>query len=146
MRADAASVLGELADLAAESGEVYVQAAAWAGTDDLGSLFRLLAGQRRAMSAALTAGEAAPHSAVGEGAPAATSRLMDRLRSSFVADRPRALIEECERADTTLAHCLVTVDERRLPPEAVALVRACHAEVVASLGQLAAARVRLRGR
>lgn len=147
MRPQAAILLDELTELAHDSAEAYAQAADWAN-GDLGGLFRLLAGQRRAMAEALAEqvrllGHAPRERDTPSGA---AHRLMARLKSSFVADRPRALIEECERADTTLAHRLITVDERALPPEAVIRIRAFHAEAVAALGQLAAARVRLRGR
>lgn len=146
MRPQAVISLDELTELANDSAEAYAQAADWA-SGDLCGLFRLLAGQRRAMAEAL-AGQVRQmgHAARERDTPSGTAhRLMARLKSSFVADHPRALIEECERSDTTLAHRLITVDDRQLPPDSVTMIRAFHAEAVAALGQLAAARVRLRG-
>ncbi|MBC7908376.1 MAG: DUF2383 domain-containing protein [Rhodospirillaceae bacterium] len=147
MRPEAAITLDELTELANDSAEAYVQAADYA-SGDLRDMFRLLAGQRRHMAEALADQvRLLGHPARERDTPSgAAHRLMARLKSSFVGDRPRALIEECERADTTLAHRLITVDERLLPPQAVTLIRAFLAEAVAALGQLAAARVRLRGR
>jgi len=148
MRPEAAIVLDELAELATDAAEAYDQAASWAGSSDLGLLFATLAGQRRHMTERLgDEVRALGHPPRERDTPSgAAHRLMARLKATFVADRPRALIEECERADTTLAHRLITVDERLLPESAVGLVRAFHADAVAALGQLAAARVRLRGR
>lgn len=147
MRPQAAIVLDELTELANDSAEAYAQAADWAG-GDLGGLFRLLAGQRRHMAETLADQvRQMGHPARERDTPSgAAHRLLARLKSSFVTERPRALIEECERSDTTLAHRLITVDERQLPPEVVPVIRTFHAEAVAALGQLAAARVRLRGR
>ncbi len=147
MRPDAAIILDELAELAIDSAEAYAQAAEWAGGSDLAALFGTLSRQRRAMAAEMNAHVRAMGRVPRErDTPSGVAhRLMARLKATFVADRPRALIEECERADTTLAHRLITVDERILPDKVVPLVRSFHAEVVAALGQLAAARLRLRG-
>ncbi|HSV28653.1 MAG TPA: hypothetical protein VLL76_03815, partial [Candidatus Omnitrophota bacterium] len=72
-------------------------------------------------------------------------RLVARLKATFAGDRPRALVEECERAETAFAHRLITVDGAGLPAGMVESLRAFHAEVVAALGQLAAVKVRQRG-
>lgn len=147
MRPDAAMVLDELAELANDCWEAYGLAAEWAGPGDLAQLFRQLAAQRRAMA------EAMEEQVAGLGhrprdrdtAIGAAHRLAARLKGTFVGERARALIQECERSDTAFAHRLVTVDEACLPKAAVPLLRGFHAEVVAALGQLAAAKLRLRG-
>ena len=147
MRPEAAIVLDELAGLANDSWEAYEQAAHWAGGGELASLFATLGRQRRGMAEAIEARIAAmghrprdrdTNSGLGY-------RLVARLKASFVGERPRALVEECERADTALAHRLITVDEAEVPADMVATLRAYHAEIVAALGQLAAVKVRQRG-
>lgn len=147
MRPEAAVVLDELAELANDCWEAYGQAAEWAGPGELSQLFRLIAGQRRAM-AALIEGQVARlgHAPRDRDTTAgAAHRLVARLKGTFVGERPRALIQECERSDTAFAHHLITADEAGLPEGTAALLRGFHAEVVAALGQLAAAKLRLRG-
>lgn len=147
MRPDAAVVLDELAELANDCWEAYGQAARWAGPGELAQLFRLLADQRRAMAETVEQRVAqlghAPRDR--DTVTGSAHRLAARLKGTFVGERPRALIEECERSDTAFAHRLITVDEAGLPDGTAAVLRAFHAEVVAALGQLAAAKLRLRG-
>lgn len=146
MRPDAAVVLDELAELANDCWEAYGQAAQWAGPGDLAQLFQQLAGQRRAM-AEIIAGRvvALGHLPRDRDTNVGTAhRLAARLKGTFASDRPRALIQECERSDTAFAHRLITVDEAGLPEGTGPLLRGFHAEVVAALGQLAAAKLRLR--
>lgn len=147
MRPDAAVVLDELAELANDCWEAYGQAADWAGPGDLAQLFRLIAGQRRAMAEIIERHVAQLGHAPRDRDTVAGSahRLAARLKGTFVGERPRALIQECERSDTAFAHRLITVDEAGLPDGTAELLRGFHAEVVAALGQLAAAKLRLRG-
>lgn len=148
MRPEAVILLDGVMEAANDSAEAYVLAAQWAGEGDLGGLFHQLANQRRNMAEALAAEvRKLGHAARERDTPAgAAHRLMARLKSTFLTDRPRALIEECERADTIFAHRLVTLDPRQLSPDVLILIRTFHAETVAGLGQLAAARLRQRGR
>lgn len=147
MRPEAAVVLDQLAELANDCCEAYDQAAEWGGPGDLAQLFRQLARQRRAMAEAIEGVVAAlGHRPRDRDTPVgAAHRLAARLKGTFVGERPRALIVECERSDTAFAHHLITVDEEGLPAGTVELLRGFHAEVVAALGQLAAAKLRLRG-
>ncbi|MGE5546281.1 MAG: PA2169 family four-helix-bundle protein [Solirubrobacterales bacterium] len=147
MRPEAAIALDELAALAADSCEAYLQAAGWAGPGDLETLLSRL-GERRAAMARLFEEEVRTlgHLPRDRDTPSGVAhRLLARLKGSFVSDRPRALVEECERSDTALAHGLITVDQRALPEALAETVRSFHAEVVAALGQLAAVKVRNRG-
>lgn len=147
MRPDATVVLDELAGLANDCSEAYIQAADWAGPGELAQLFGQLARQRRAMAEAI-AGLVVVlgHLPRDRDTPQGTAyRLAARLKGTFVGERPRALIQECERSDTAFAHRLITVDEAGLPAGTAPLLRGFHAEVVAALGQLAAAKLRLRG-
>jgi uncharacterized protein (TIGR02284 family) len=146
MRPDAALTLDELAELANDCWEAYGQAADWAGPGDLAQLFLALAGQRRAMAktiegVVMVLGHAPRDRDTDVGA---AHRLAARLKGTFVGERPRALIQECERSDTAFAHRLITIDEAGLPTGTGPLLRGFHAEVVAALGQLAAAKLRLR--
>lgn len=146
MRPDAAVVLDELAELANDCWEAYSQAAQWAGPGDLALLFQSLAGQHRAMAEiierqVMVLGHAPRDRDTTVGA---AHRLAARLKGTFVGERPRALIQECERSDTAFAHRLITVDEAGLPEGTGPLLRGFHVEVVAALGQLAAAKLRLR--
>lgn len=146
MRPDSAVVLDELAELANDCCEAYGQAADWAGAGELSQLFRQLARQRRTMAEAVEALVIGlGHRPRDRDTPlGAAHRLGARLKGTFVGERPRTLIEECERSDTAFAHRLITVDESLLPPGTAPMFRAFHAEVVAALGQLAATKLRLR--
>lgn len=147
MRPDAAVVLDDLAGLANDCCEAYAQAAEWAGPGELAQLFRQLAGQRRAMARTIKGVVATlGHRPLDRDTPVgAAHRLAARLKGTFVGERPRALIQECERSDTAFAHRLITLDEAGMPSGTAPLLRGFHAEVVAALGQLAAAKLRLRG-
>ncbi|MEW5727091.1 MAG: PA2169 family four-helix-bundle protein [Pseudomonadota bacterium] len=147
MRPEADIVLDGLAELANDAWEAYEQAAEWAGTGDLAALLATLGDRRRAMARDLEARVAATgHRPRDRDTNAGIAhRVLARLKATFVADRPRAVVDECERADTAFAHRLVTADERLLSDDDVRILRAYHAEVVAALGQLAAAKVRIRG-
>lgn len=146
MRPNVLASLEALAEAALDAAETYEMAAQWSNLPELKALFGQISKQRYAMvynvdqkirdqGANPRGTEMAAHSA---------QRLIARVRTTFVNERPRALIEECERADTGFIHILVTTDQSLLGQELGLLVRETHAEVVASLGQLAAAKLRLR--
>jgi uncharacterized protein (TIGR02284 family) len=147
MRPECAVMLDELAELANDSWEAYDQAAEWAGEGDLASLLATIGSRRRDMAHELEAKVAASgHRPRDRDTNSGIAhRVLARLKATFVADRPRAVVDECDRADTAFAHRLVTVDHRLLPEDTVESLRGFHAEVVAALGQLAAAKVRIRG-
>lgn len=151
MRPDLAIVLDELAGLANDAWEAYDQAGdeagQWHRTPDLAALLHTLGAQRRAMACELERQVALTghRPRDRDTNPGTAHRLLARLRGTFVGDRGRALIEECERADTVFAHRLATTDERLLPEGLPGMLRTWHAEVVAALGQLAVTKVRLRG-
>lgn len=147
MRPEAAHVLDELAELANDAWEAYQQAARWAGPGELADLFTTLGEQRRAMALAIEGFVAdMGHRPRDRDTNAGLAhRMAARLKASFASDRPRALVDECERSETALAHRIITIDERDLAPHIILTLRGFHAEVVAALGQLAAAKVRLRG-
>lgn len=147
MRTDAAQLLDQLAELANDSWEAYQQAAHWAGPGDLAELFITLSGQRRAMAMAVESfvTELGHRPRDRDTNSGTAHRMAARLKASFAGDRPRALVDECERSETAFAHRIITIDEEGLPPHMVLALRGFHAEVVAALGQLAAAKVRHRG-
>lgn len=147
MRPESAIVLDELTELANDAWEAYQQAAEWAGPGDLSSLLATIGHRRRDMARDLEAmvAESGHRPRDRDTNSGIAHRVLARLKATFVADRPRAVVDECDRADTAFAHRLVTVDTRLLPEETVETLRSFHAEVVAALGQLAAAKVRIRG-
>lgn len=147
MRPEGAIILDELAELANDAWEAYEQATRWAGQGDLALLLDTIGRRRREMAQELESRVAA----IGhrprdrDTNPGIAHRVLARLKATFAADRPRAVVDECERADTVFAHRLVTADERELSEDTAGTLRGFHAEVVAALGQLAAAKVRIRG-
>lgn len=147
MRPDPAILLDELAELANDCWEAYGQAAEWAGPEDLKHLFETLGQRRRHMAEAFEDQvRAMGHQPRDRDTSKATAlRLVARLKATLVHERPRALVEECERADNALATRLREAETRTLPGGARDLPRLFHAEVVAALGQLAAVRVKMRG-
>lgn len=147
MRPEAAVVMDELAEIANDSWEAYDQAANWLGPGELAQLLRTIGDSRRAMAQRYEAEvERMGHNPRDRDTNAGIGhRLLARLKATFAGERPRALIEECERADAHFAHHLITVDERLLSSGMAEILRAHHAEVVAALGQLAAAKLRHRG-
>lgn len=147
MRTETAQILDELAGLANDAWEAYQQAAHWAGPGELADLFATLGSQRRAMALAIEGfvAELGHRPRDRDTNSGVAFRMAARLKASFAGDRPRALVDECERSETAFAHCIITIDEGGLPPHMVQSLRGFHAEVVAALGQLAAAKVRHRG-
>lgn len=144
IRPEEAILLDRLVECANDAAEAYGQAAPWCERD-LARLFSSLSGQRRAQALAMEdqvrrLGHA-PRDR--DSVPGTAHRVLARLKASFTAERSRVLLEECERADSQLASHLAAA--RHLPPEPEALLRRIQAEVVAALGQLAAAKLRLRG-
>lgn len=147
MRPEPAIVMDELAEMANDAWEAYEQAAEWAGPGELAELLKTIGKNRRAMAQTYEAEvERMGHNPRDRDTNTGTGhRLLARLKATFAGERPRALLEECERADTHLAHTLATMDETHLSPDLAETLRAHHAEIVAALGQLAAAKVRQRG-
>lgn len=148
MRPEADILLDGLAELANDAWEAYGQAATWAEPEDLSVLLATLGRRRREMALELEARIAADgHRPRDRDTTAGVAhRILARLKATFVADRARTVVDECERADAALAHRLAVADDRSLSDDVAALLRGFHAEVVAALGQLAVAKIRIRGR
>lgn len=146
MRPESAVILDELAELANDCWEAYMQAAEWVGPGELAELLTAIGRSRRAMAQAYeTEVERMGHLRRDRDTnPGIGHRLLARIKASFAGDRPSALVEECCRADNHFAHRLMNVDESLLSPATADRLRADHAEVVAALGRLAAAKLRYR--
>ena len=146
MRPHPPVILDELAELANDCWEAYMQAAEWVAPGEPADLLAAIGRKRRDMAQAYEA-EVARMGHLPRDRdtnPGIGHRLLARIKASFAGDRPGALIEECCRADNHFAHRLMTVDETMLSPAMAETLRAHHAEVVAALGRLAAARLRYR--
>ena len=145
MRPNKIASLEALAEGAGETAETFEAAAQWVASDNCRALFCQLSKQRREMAHELEKLireiGAKPRIARSD---EASQRLMAVVRATLANQRPRALIDECERSEAAFAHILSTTDLGHADVEDARMIRTFHAEVIASLGQLAALKVRMR--